>query len=267
MNRHAFSVFLEKQQVDEVLGKAAAVAARSMTKGKAGAKLGAAYSPGGLTRAMARKRELAKAQAPELKAKIQTLKGKAAGDPAKMAALRKSIDTTKKQITNPAKVSGPRGDLRRSRLAQAEKLRSQGGKGNLLDRAKSAIGKLDTPQNRERLKAAGKAGVEYFRTGGISGRFNQDHAERGSGSGTNYQSQLGALSGGASRQVRQARERSAQQSPENGGSPLNDLRGLQPSEKQDVTGSAGPVQKRTVKITQQAIPRETKGPKGTSAVS
>ena len=255
MNTYAFNVFLEKTQVNEVLGKAAAVATRLAVKSKAGAKLGAASRSGGLTRSMARKRDLARSQAPELEAKIKTLKGKAAGDPVKMAALRKSIDTTKRQITNPAKVAGPRGDLRRDRLAQAEKLRSRGGKGNLLDRAKSAIGKLDTPQNRERLKAAGKAGVEYFRTGGISGRFNQDHADRGSGSGTNYQSQLGAMGGGASRQVRQARERSAQRSQ------ADDLRGLQPSEKQDVTGSAGPVQRRTIKTTQQAIPEKRRAPR------
>jgi len=227
MNKYAFNVFLEKQKLDEAPRE-------RMT--------GASENPQGLTRSRMRRIELAKKQAPEIEAKIKRLKGQAAGDPAKMAALQKKIDVTRKQISNPANLKSPQGELRRQRLAKAEKLKARGGKGSVIDKAMAAISKrvraVDTPQNRERLKRLGRAGLEYAKTGAFSGQFGREMKARGVGSGVQYKSALGALKGGASTQIIGTGAETGSKTRSS-----DPLAGLDPVEKRRarMAGAAGPV--------------------------
>ena len=258
MNKNAFDVFLQKQRDNEeineiaALGRLAAPAIRAMAKTKPKPRVvgkpavtrpgSAGASEGGLTRALMKRRE--RASTPEFRQKYKDLsaKAKSAPDPkAAGAEFKGNIDKLKGVLSDPAKMKTPEGQLRRDRLALAQKLRDRGGKASTGMKLKAGLGKvgraIDTPQNRELAKRAVKGVAAFAKRGGFSSGFNQLYKDD---IPTGYRSAGGPITPGrvigvgtqAGDEAAIDRARAERSGPAGSGSPSRDpFAGLSPIER------------------------------------
>ena len=210
MNKDPFKVFLQKQRDNQEINE---IAALGRVAGAAGKRVIASNAAKSFRERMASKAVTkAAAAAGRGNKRIASVdptfgrSGSAGAGSLGTTRARAGTGTTPPVTSaDPAMMKSPTGQLRRDRVALAQKLRDRGGSASLGMKLKSGVGKvgrgiqsLDNPKNRALAMKAVKGFAAFAKQGGFSSGFNQLYKDNIT---TAYPQAGGALGGGLNRLV------------------------------------------------------------------